>query len=128
MTIELYYWPSIQGRGEFVRLALEAAGAAYVDVAREPGGQARMLKLMGDKGLPHPPFAPPFLVDGEIMVAQTTAILLYLGLSVAALGLCWRADWAAEAISALLLILLSLNVRNAWDLVTAIAAASKDGG
>jgi hypothetical protein len=55
-------------------------------------------------------------------------ILLYLGLSVAALGLCWRADWAAEAISALLLILLSLNVRNAWDLVTAIAAASKDGG
>ncbi len=79
MTIELYYWPSIQGRGEFVRLALEAAGAAYVDVAREPGGQARMLKLMGDKGLPHPPFAPPFLVDGEIMVAQTTAILLYLG-------------------------------------------------
>jgi hypothetical protein len=53
-------------------------------------------------------------------------ILLYLGLSGAALALCWRAAWAAEAIAALLLILLSLNVRNAWDLVTAIAAAAKD--
>ena len=79
MTIELYYWPGIQGRGEFVRLALEAAGAAYEDVARGAGGQARMLKLMGDKGLAYPPFAPPFLVEGEVMVAQTAAILLYLG-------------------------------------------------
>ncbi len=79
MTLDLYYWPTIQGRGEFVRLALEAAGAPYEDVARGPGGQDRMLKLMGEKSLPHPPFAPPFLVDGEIMVAQTAAILLYLG-------------------------------------------------
>jgi hypothetical protein len=54
--------------------------------------------------------------------------LLYLGLFVAALALLWRAAWAAEAIAALLLILLSLNVRNAWDLVTAIAAAVKDNG
>jgi hypothetical protein len=53
-------------------------------------------------------------------------ILLYLGLFGAALALCWRADWAAKAIAALLLILLSLNVRNAWDLVTAIAAAAGD--
>jgi glutathione S-transferase len=79
MTLELYYWPSIQGRGEFVRLALEAAGVDYVDVARGPGGQAKMLKLMGDRSLTHPPFAPPFLVDGEVMVAQTAAILLHLG-------------------------------------------------
>ena len=79
MTIELYYWPSIQGRGEFVRLVLEAAGEPYRDVAREPGGQSRMLKLMGDATLPHPPFAPPFLVDGELMIAQTANILLYLG-------------------------------------------------
>jgi glutathione S-transferase len=79
MTLELYYWPTIQGRGEFVRLALEAAGEPYVDVARGPGGQAKMLKLMGDTSLPRPPFAPPFLVDGEVMVAQTTDILLYLG-------------------------------------------------
>src|SRR5271167_841303 len=79
MTLELYYWPTIQGRGEFVRLALEAAGEPYVDVARGPGGTAKMLKLMGDASLPHPPFAPPFLVDGEVMVAQTAAILLHLG-------------------------------------------------
>jgi glutathione S-transferase len=78
MTLELYYWPTIQGRGEFVRLALEAAGEPYVDVARGPGGQSKMLKLMGDKSSPHPPFAPPFLVDGEVMVAQTVNILLYL--------------------------------------------------
>jgi glutathione S-transferase len=79
MTLELYYWPTIQGRGEFVRLALEAAGEAYVDVARGPGGTAKMLKLMGDSSLVHPPFAPPFLVDGEVMVAQSANILLYLG-------------------------------------------------
>jgi glutathione S-transferase len=79
MTIELYYWPTIQGRGEFVRLALEAAGEAYVDVAREPGGVARMMRILGDATLPHPPFAPPFIVDGEAMVAQSADILLYLG-------------------------------------------------
>jgi glutathione S-transferase len=79
MTIELYYWPSIQGRGEFVRLALEAAGAPYRDVAREPGGQAAMMRLMGDRRLIHPPFAPPFIVDGAIMVAQVAAVLGHLG-------------------------------------------------
>jgi glutathione S-transferase len=79
MTLELYYWPTIQGRGEFVRLALEATGEPYADVARGPGGQAKMLKLMGDKSLPLPPFAPPFLIDGEVTVAQTANILLYLG-------------------------------------------------
>jgi glutathione S-transferase len=79
MTIELYYWPTIQGRGEFVRLALEAAGAAYVDVARTPDGQQKMLKLMGDASLTHPPFAPPFILDDGVMVAQTAAILLHLG-------------------------------------------------
>ena len=36
MVYELHYWPRIQGRGEFVRLALEQAGAEYVDVARGP--------------------------------------------------------------------------------------------
>ena len=79
MTIALYYWPTIQGRGEFVRLALEAAGAAYVDVARGPGGQAAMMKLMADKQRVHPPFAPPFIAEAEITIAQTAAILLYLG-------------------------------------------------
>jgi len=79
MTVELYYWPGIQGRGEFVRLALEAAAEAYVDVARGDGGQARMVRLMADKALAHPPFAPPFIIDGEMMVAQTANILLHLG-------------------------------------------------
>ena len=46
MRYQLYYWPEIQGRGEFVRLALEDAGASYEDVARKPGGTDRMMKMM----------------------------------------------------------------------------------
>ena len=34
MPYEVYYWPSNQGRGEFVRLALEEAAAEYIDVIR----------------------------------------------------------------------------------------------
>lgn len=82
MTYELYYWPSIQGRGEFVRLALEQAGADYVDVARGTGegqGVKALMRAMGEAAQTHPPFAPPFLKDGEILVAQTAAILLHLG-------------------------------------------------
>ena len=79
MAYDLYYWPTIQGRGEFVRLALVAAGAAYRAVAREPGGTKAMMALMGDATRVRPPFAPPFLVDGEVMIAQTADILLYLG-------------------------------------------------
>jgi glutathione S-transferase len=83
MGYQLFYWPTIQGRGEFVRLALEAAGAAYVDVARgaEESGQglATMHAVMSDGKSPHPPFAPPFLKDGEVLVGQTAAILQYLG-------------------------------------------------
>jgi glutathione S-transferase len=83
MTYQLHYWPTIQGRGEFVRLALEAAGAPYVDVARgdESQGQgvAAMMEFIESPKVAHPPFAPPFLVDGKVVVAQTAAILLYLG-------------------------------------------------
>ena len=79
MAYELYYWPTIQGRGEFVRLALEEAGADYVDVARRRGGVAAMQLLMDGAGTEHPPFAPPFLKDGEVLIAQTANILLYLG-------------------------------------------------
>jgi glutathione S-transferase len=78
---ELYYWPSIQGRGEFVRLALEDVGAPYIDVARLPesdgGGVRAMLRVM--KSATHEPFAPPFLRVGEIVIAQTANILFYLG-------------------------------------------------
>ena len=80
MTYRLYYWPTIQGRGEFVRLALEAAAAPYEDMARGKGegrGVAAMMALMAAAA--HPPFAPPFLVDGEVMLAQSANILLYLG-------------------------------------------------
>ena len=80
MAYELLYWPTIQGRGEFVRLALEAAGAAYVDVARGAEGQgvATMLSLLQDDRLSFPPFAPPFLKDDKVWVGQTAAILHYL--------------------------------------------------
>ena len=79
MAYELYYWPGLQGRGEFVRLALEEAAADYVDVARAPNGMQSMTDFLdGDEAL-HPPFAPPFLKDGDILVGQTAAILLYLG-------------------------------------------------
>lgn len=83
MSYELFYWPEIQGRGEFVRLALEDAGADYVDVARgaeaDGLGVPPMLELMCGDSVPNPPFAPPILRDGEIVIAQTAAILLYLG-------------------------------------------------
>jgi glutathione S-transferase len=80
MRYELYYWPTIQGRGEFVRLALEEAGADYVDVARRRGnrGVAAMMKLMHGR-IGRPPFAPPFLTAGKLVIAQTANILLYLG-------------------------------------------------
>jgi glutathione S-transferase len=81
MRYELYYWPTIQGRGEFVRLALEEAGADYIDVARRPGrrGVPAMTRLMDDKRSKRPPYAPPFIKAGKLVIAQTANILLYLG-------------------------------------------------
>ena len=83
MAYELHYWPTIQGRGEFVRLALEAAGAPYLDVARTAAdaglGAQALLKTMADRHNSQPPFAPPFLKDGDVVVGQTAAILHYLG-------------------------------------------------
>lgn len=79
MRYELYYWSEIQGRGEFVRLALEDAGADYIDVARTTNGMAAMMKFMEGENIAHPPFAPPFLKAGKLIIAQTANILLYLG-------------------------------------------------
>jgi len=80
---ELYYWPTVQGRGEFVRLALEDAGADYVDVARLPegsgGGEAALLQWMEEPPVGHPSFAPPFLKAGRRLIGQTANILLFLG-------------------------------------------------
>ncbi len=109
MRYELYYWPSIQGRGEFVRLALEDAGADYVDVARRAkGGMAAMMRSMESRSMDHPPFAPPFLKAGKLVIAQTANILFYLGPRLGLAGkseasLLWAhqlqltiADWVSE--------------------------------
>jgi len=78
MRYELYYWSGIQGRGEFVRLALEDAAADYVDVAREEGDDAIVRYLDGvHEGVL--PFAPPFLKAGRLLLAQTANILQFLG-------------------------------------------------
>lgn len=80
---QLHYWPSIQGRGEFVRLALEATGTDYADVARGDGaprqGMPSLLNWHGDTRIVTPPFAPPVLQHGKRVIAQTAAILMYLG-------------------------------------------------
>jgi len=79
MVYELHYWPTIQGRGEFVRLALEEAGIRYIDVARTDDGEDVMLKYLDDARITRPPFAPPFLKAGKQIIAQTANILLFLG-------------------------------------------------
>jgi len=82
MTYRLFYWPEIQGRGEFVRLALEEAGAGYVDVARQAGkglGVTALLRFLNGRNITHPPFAPPFLQAGRLVIGQTANILLFLG-------------------------------------------------
>lgn len=108
MRYELYYWPGIQGRGEFVRLALEDAGADYVEVARQPRGMAAMSRLMESPSVKRPPFAPPFLKTGKRVIAQTANILFCLGPRLglapkAEAGRLWAhqlqltiADWLAE--------------------------------
>jgi glutathione S-transferase len=81
MIYELYYWPNVQGRGEFVRLALEEGGAQYRDVARESGkgaGMAAMMRLLNGR-VAKPPFAPPFLKAGRLLIGQTPNILQFLG-------------------------------------------------
>ncbi len=83
MSYQLHYWPNIQGRGEFVRLALEAADAPYLDVARgdtaDGQGLPALLHTLQDATITRPPLACPVLVDGKQVIAQTAAILLYLG-------------------------------------------------
>jgi glutathione S-transferase len=83
LSYELYYWPTIQGRGEFVRLSLEDAGAHYVDVARLPesegGGVPALMKFLRGATDGLSPFAPPFLKAGELIIGQTANILAYLG-------------------------------------------------
>jgi glutathione S-transferase len=90
MTYQLHYWPTIQGRGEFVRLALEAAGAPYVDVARGSKAQGQgvgpLMHYLEDESVARPPFACPLLVDGKRVIGQTAAILLYLAPRIGLVG------------------------------------------
>lgn len=83
MRYELYYWPTIQGRGEFLRLALEEAAADYLDVARMPErdgmGVPALMRLLEDTAAGRPPFAPPILKAGKQVIAQTANILLFVG-------------------------------------------------
>jgi glutathione S-transferase len=82
-TYELHYWPTIQGRGEFVRLALEFAGVAYLDIARGPidagGGEEALLESLQSADKHRPPFAPPYLKTVDMVIGQTANILLFLG-------------------------------------------------
>ncbi|PSR76456.1 glutathione S-transferase [Coniella lustricola] len=79
----LIYWPEIPGRGEHVRLAFEEAGVAYTDTAREKDGVNEVLSRIGPSnlgdGLNPPMFAPPMLQHGDLVINQTSNILLYLG-------------------------------------------------
>ncbi|MCC6472882.1 MAG: glutathione S-transferase family protein [Burkholderiales bacterium] len=83
MRYELYYWPGIQGRGEFVRLALEEAGADYLDVARMPEkdgmGVPALMRFLQNPEAKRAPYAPPFLKAGDLVIAQTANILFFLG-------------------------------------------------
>jgi glutathione S-transferase len=105
MNYELYYWPGLQGRGEFVRLVLEDAGADYVDVAREPGGMKKLLAGL-DRGLEGVlPFAPPYLRAGTIVLAQTANITRFLG---ERLGLAPRSEHGRLAASMIAMTIADL--------------------
>jgi glutathione S-transferase len=82
-TYELHYWPTIQGRGEFVRLALEYAAISYLDVARNSsdrgGGEEALVDSLQRVDKHHPPFAPPYLKTVDMVIGQTANILLFLG-------------------------------------------------
>jgi len=113
MKYELYYWPHIPGRGEFIRLALEQGGAEYVDVGRLPeaegGGRPGVAKMLEKAADGRTPFAPPILKAGELLVSQTANILLFLGPRLklaprAEAGRLWThqlqlvlSDWVVEA-------------------------------
>lgn len=79
VTYELYYWDDIPGRGEFVRLVLEETGAPYREMGKGKAGTKAIMDYLGDNSGPYPPFAPPFLKDGELIVSHVANILDYLG-------------------------------------------------
>jgi glutathione S-transferase len=76
VTLQLWYWPDIPGRGEFIRLALEAAEVDYADMAREKGAKAMLDDMASRSGIA--PLAPPYIVDGDLCIGQTAHILAVL--------------------------------------------------
>lgn len=96
-TYQLLYWPGLQGRGEFVRLALEEAGVPYDDLAKQKSGMPKIEASLDGGAVEHPSFAPPVLRAGELLIGQTANILMYLG---AKHGLAPRAEagrlWANQ--------------------------------
>lgn len=121
MRYELYYWPHIQGRGEYVRLALEEGEADYVDVARLPeaegGGRPAVARFLQDTANTQPPFAPPLLKAGRQIISHTANILHYLG---PRLGLVPKAD-AMRTYAHGLQLTLTDFVREAHDVHHPIA-------
>jgi glutathione S-transferase len=78
MRYGLWYWPGIQGRGEFIRLPLEAAGIPYADCGREQGAKALIANL-AEHAARRGPFAPPYLELDGMVIGQVANILLFLG-------------------------------------------------
>lgn len=81
-SYELIYWPSIPGRGEFIRLALEEAGVEYTDKAVTSADEAvkdvqAQTTGTGDANNP-PTFAPPVLRHDDLYISQTPNILQYI--------------------------------------------------
>jgi len=81
VALTLIYWPSLPGRGEYVRLLLEALTLPYTDLARAEGAAA-VVEARGAADPGPPAFAPPMLVDDGLQaprrIAQTSAILQYV--------------------------------------------------
>jgi len=76
VSAQLWYWPDLPGRGEFIRLFCEAGEVDYTDMAREQGADALVEHMHGLEG--RRPFAPPYIEDDGIVVGQTPLVLQYL--------------------------------------------------
>ena len=110
MSIELWYWPTIPGRGEFVRLLMEAGEIEYEDMAREKGVEALVEDMAGREGIR--PFAPPYVVDGDLAIGQTAD-----GVAAVLIGRCRTAEEEAEGITRIGEVEHRLHI-GSWDRIT----------
>lgn len=79
MSYQLWYWPDIPGRGEFIRLPMEAAGIAYSEPARTAADGLAAVAAYLETLDQQPAFAVPLLDTGSEQIAQTPNILAFLG-------------------------------------------------